>query len=365
MATQTAQPEKLAGVSIIVPARNEVTNLPHLLASLLKQDYPQYEIIVVDDASTDGTATLVHSYSKKGVRLISTDGPPQGWTGKNHACWIGANNALYPWLLFVDADTKLAPLALRSTMNFVYQQDVRALSLFPRQHCETFWERLLLPFAYQQYFVGSNARATQKKSGPTLANGQYFLISRNAYQQVGGHTANANSIIDDVALATTLKQYGVAPLACRGEELVSVRMYTNLQQIANGFGKNSYLYMQQSPYSGLQIAGSTALAASVASLFIDAYRGKSRFLLFIAALAYIVQVVNILPWLKRFHINRGYALFAPFSAFVFLLIALNSLLHTLTGRSVAWKGRRYETRPASIPAQVSSPLLASAHHTSL
>ena len=229
--------EELPGVSIIVPARNEVTHLPYLLESLLCQDYPRYEIIVVDDASTDGTATLVQSYSKKGVRLIATDGPPQGWTGKNHACWIG-----------------------------------------------------------------------------------------------------------------------IIPLACRGEELVSVRMYTNLQQIANDFGKNSYPYLQQSPYSGMQTAGSTALAASVATLFVDAYRKKSRLVFSIAILAYIVQVVSILSWLKHFRVNRVYALLAPFSAFVFLLIALNSLLHTVTGRSVAWKGRRYENTPAAI-----SSLLLAAH----
>ncbi len=340
---QKAQHEELPGISIIVPARNEVTHLPRLLESLLCQEYPLYEIIVVDDASTDGTATLVQSYSKRGVRLIGTDGPPQGWTGKNHACWIGANQAIYPWLLFVDADTRLAPLALLSTMDFVCRQNVFALSLFPRQCCETFWERLLLPFAYQQYFVGSHARATGRKNASALANGQFFLVNRNAYQQVGGHAANAGSIVDDVALATSLKQSGIIPLACRGEELVSVRMYTSLRQIVNGFGKNSYPYLQQSPYSGVQTAGSTALAASVAALFVDAYREKSRRVFLIAALTYVVQVVNTLSWLKHFRINSMYALLAPFSACVFLLIALNSLLHTITGRSVAWKGRRYES----------------------
>jgi len=363
-ATQTLQEEELLGVSIIIPARNEAANLPRLLASLLSQIYPLYEIIVVDDASTDGTATLVQNYSKKGVRLIHTDGPPQGWTGKNHACWIGASNALYPWLLFVDADIELAPLALHSTMSFVYQQGVHALSLFPHQCCETFWERLLLPFAYQQYFVGINAQAIQREHGPVLANGQYFLICRDAYRQVGGHAKNAASIVDDVALATSLKLYGVTPLACRGETLVSVRMYTNLRQIANGFGKNSYLYLQQFPQIGVQTAMSTALAASVALLFRDAYREKSRTLFFIATLAYMAQILNFIPWLRHFGISIQYALLAPFAAFVFLLIALNSLLHTLTGRSIAWKGRRYATR-SSIAESASSPLLAVCHHMHL
>lgn len=360
-ATQALREEGLLGVSIIIPARNEVANLPRLLASLLSQSYPLYEIIVVDDASTDGTATLVQNYSNNGVRLIHTDGPPRGWTGKNHACWTGASNALYPWLLFVDADIELAPLALHSTISFAYQQNARALSLFPHQHCKTFWERLLLPFAYQQYFVGINAQAVQRKHGPILANGQYFLIDRNAYRRVGGHAKNAASIVDDVALATSLKQYGITPLTCRGETLVAVRMYTNLRQIANGFGKNSYLYLLQSPQIGVQTAMSTALAASVALLFRDAYREKSQTLFFIAMVAYIAQILSIIPWLKHFSISIRYALLAPFSAFVFLLIALNSLLHTLTGRSIAWKGRQYSTQP-HISEFVSSPVLAACRY---
>ena len=334
--------EDFPGISIIVPARNEEANVPRLLASLVCQDYPQYEIIVVNDASTDNTAAIVQAYTKDGVRLISIDGPPEGWTGKNYACWTGAGYARYPWLLFVDADTELASCALRSTIQFAVKRDVDALSLFPQQRCETFWERLLLPFAYQQYFVGTNARVNES-NGPALANGQYFFIHRNAYERVNGHAANAGSIVDDAALAVSLKREGIVALACRGEGLVSVRMYTNLQQIANGFGKNIYPYLQQSPLTGIQTAVSTALASSVALLFVDARREKSYSLFFIAVLAYSAQVLSALPWLKHFGIARWYALLSPFSALTFLAIAINSLLHTIVGHSVVWKGRSYAT----------------------
>ncbi len=334
--------EDFPGVSIIVPARNEGANIGRLLDSLVRQRYPRYEVIVVDDGSTDNTAAIVRTYPEDVIRLISIDGLPDGWTGKNHACWMGASLARFPWLLFVDADTELAPFALRSTMRFALEQNVQALSLFPHQRCETFWERLLLPFALQQYFVGTNARVNEA-DGPALANGQYFLISKHAYERVDGHAANANSIIDDVALAFSLKRAGFVPLACRGERLVSVRMYTNLWQIANGFGKNIYPYLQEAPTTGIQSVMSSTFAAAVALLFADARREKSYTLLLMALLAYVVQVGSMLSWFKHFRISLWHALLTPLAALTFLAIAINSLLHTLFGRSLAWKGRSYAT----------------------
>jgi chlorobactene glucosyltransferase len=333
--------ESYPGISVIIPARNEEANLDRLLESVVHQDYPLYEILVVDDASTDGTAAIVSQYAERSVHLISIDGPPAGWTGKNFACWQGANASTYPWLLFLDADTELAPCALRSSLAFALEHDVHALSLFAQQRCETFWERLLLPFAYQQYFVGVHAQHVHDRRGPGLANGQYFLIERKAYQQAGGHAANAGSIIDDVALATRLKEAGVIPFACRGEQLVAVRMYTSLPEIITGFGKNSYLFLRQSPLTGTQTAASTSLAASVLMLFIEAVRKRSLSTFGVALLAYIAQSLGLRPWLRRFGTSTRYTLLTPFAALVFLLIALNSMLRVLTGRALVWKGRSY------------------------
>ena len=291
------------GISVIIPARNEVVNLPPLLDSLIAQDYPLYEVVVVDDSSTDGTAALVRCYAKQGIRLIQSDGPPPGWTGKNAACWLGASESSHPWLLFVDADTVLAPVALRSSMAFALEQHAGAISLLTRQRCETFWERLLLPFAYQQYFVGVNAQRIHSPLGPALANGQYFLIHREAYRQAGGHAANASSLIDDVALATRLKRLGTIPLACRGEMLVSVRMYTNLREIITGFGKNSYLFLRQSPSTGIQTAISTSLAASVGMLFWRAWRRRSWQMFVMALGAYAAQTLSARSWLRRFGVS--------------------------------------------------------------
>jgi len=123
-------------------------------------------------------------------------------------------------------------------------------------------------------------------------------------------------------------------------------MYTRLSDIAQGFGKNSYLFLRQSPFAGIQTAASTSLAASVPILCIDACRKKSRVLFGLAGLAYCMQVVGNTHWSRRFGVNVRYSLLTPLSAFVFLAIALNSMLRVLTGRSLSWKGRSYLVSPS-------------------
>ena len=329
------------GVSVIVPARNEERNLRGLLSSLVQQSYPLYEVIVVDDDSTDGTADIMREFSSQGVRLLQTSGPPEGWTGKNRACWLGAGASVYPWLLFVDADTQLRPLALRSTLAFALEQQLEVLSLFAQQRCESFWERLLLPFAYQNYFVGIQARTVHAERGPALANGQYFLIKDAVYRSVGGHAANRASITDDISLADSLKRVGAVPFVARGEAVLSVRMYTQFSELAEGFGKNAYLFLSRSWRTGMQTALSTWLAAAVPWLFVDGVLRRSPWRIRLAMLAYLAQLGGALSWYRRFKVPRGYLFLTPLASVTFLGIALGSMLRVLTGRKLAWKGRSY------------------------
>ena len=335
-------------VSIIVPARNEQRNLPTLLLSLLAQDYPAIEVIVVDDASTDATGAIAAQWAARDVRLrvVTGKGPRPGWTGKNHACWLGALAAHGAWLLFTDADTRHEAQALRTALELADSAGADAVSLFPQQCCESFWERLLLPFAYQQYFAGTDTRALERKDskeskdGPALANGQYFLISRAAYWAAGGHAAVAASVIDDVALAGALKWAGYPTLVARGEALVSVRMYDSLGALAEGFTKNAAQFVQAQRGAGLVVALATAAnAVTLPSLIVAAASGN-RVGLAGAGVAYVAQVLALAPWARHFGVRRRYALLAPLAALVFTAIALNSFAHTLLRWPVRWKGRR-------------------------
>lgn len=342
-------------VSVVVPARNEEQNLPTLLRSLLALDYPDLDVIVVDDASTDATGALAASYAAQSggrLRVLHGSGPLPGWTGKNYACYQGARLASGAWLLFTDADTEHAPDSLRLAVATALARGVRALSLFPRQRCESFWERLLLPFAYQQYFTGVRPRALLASTGPALANGQYFLIERAAYWAVDGHAAVAASIIDDVALAGVLKRSGAPPLPCRGEDLLSIRMYRGLASLAEGFTKNAFQFLQEQRASGALVALATACAASSLPALVTALLAGNAWGATGATVAYILQVVALAPWARAFGVPRRYALLAPLAALAFTGVALSSALHALTRRPVRWKGRGY-------PALASGPSSAS------
>ena len=343
-------------VSIVVPARNEERNLPRLLTSLSALDYPDYEIVVVDDGSTDRTAAIAREFAERAsapFRVLSAPRPEPGWTGKNAACAYGAGAARGQWLLFTDADTEHERSSLRMAIRTARAHRIGALSFFTRQECRSFWERLLLPFAYQQYFSGVRATRLGGATGPALANGQYFLISRTAYDESGGHRAVRGSLIDDVALATTLKRAGFPPLPCRGEELVSVRMYHSLRELVEGFTKNSFQFLREQRASAGFVVLGTACAASILPVAIGAALHGGPLALVICGCAYAIQVAGLLPWARDFGVSPLYALMAPISALVFTGIALSSMLHVVTRRPVRWKGRGYPTAVSHAPAPAS------------
>ncbi len=331
----------LPSVSIIVPARNEEHTLPTLLRSLLTQEYPNFEVVVVDDASTDATSSIAAEFAQADsrVRVVQGSGPALGWTGKNYACYQGAQAASGEWLLFTDADTEHTPDALRAAITAARASGASAVSLFPRQQCVGFWERLLLPFAYQQYFAGVRPLVLHLPNGPALANGQYFLIARAAYDVAGGHASVAASIIDDVALAGALKSAGFPPFVFRGEQLVRVRMYESLGALVEGFTKNAFQFLQEQQTGSFLVVLGTACAAGIIPAAIGALLAGSPVAVSGVLAAYLLQGALLVPWLRTFGVPLRYAALGPLAALAFTGIALSSTLHALARRPVQWKGR--------------------------
>lgn len=387
-------PSEWPFVSIIIPARNEAHNLPRLLTSLGlrarpappqppqprlslhpseapgtngpnrpngatgapraaggRSVTPAHEVVVVDDASSDATGELASALGARVLRLeederlAEPDGDGGGWMGKPYACWQGAGVARGEWLLFLDADTTLGPDALGDTLSYALAQGVDALSILLQQRCDTFWERLLLPFAYQQLFAGiGRAGLGSGAAQGAMLNGQFILIRRAVYAAVGGHGAVRDSIVEDVALARVLAEREFRVETLRGEHLGSVRMYRDLASIREGFGKNAYAFLAGEPGRGLRVALSSACAAAALPLLSHAARSGSTARLTAlgaGALAWAALAAGLAGWVARYNVPVWYALGQPLAATVFNAIAIESTVRSLTGRAMTWKGRRY------------------------
>jgi chlorobactene glucosyltransferase len=328
-----AEAESLPSVTIVVPARNEERNLTTLLASLNSLDYAGKSVVVVDDASIDRTPAIAGELAANVIRI---EGPPKGWKGKPYACWTGARQATGEWLLFTDADTVHNPDSLDRAIRFAIQHKIQAVSIFLQQRCATFWERVLLPYAYQQYFAGVPYRRVNDPQDPAaLANGQYILVQREAYFRAGGHEAVKDAVVDDVALAAQLKAKGVPIMVARGERLASVRMYRGLNDIWAGFGKNAYGFVRQRGGGGLLTVLGTILSSLAIPCAVYGLATGSKAFEFAALVTYATAVAELSLWQFLFATPLSYAIFQPLAAVVFLAIALDSAVR----RKHLWKGR--------------------------
>src|SRR5271166_5643527 len=227
----TATPE----VSVIVPARNEEACLADCLRTLVGQADPTYEIIVVDDHSTDGTRTIAESFP---VRVIAADPLPEGWTGKCNAAWSGAKVAKGQWLLFTDADTKHAPNSIASGLQEAKENEADLLSYSPTQEVGSLSERALMPVIFAELATTYPPKeVSDPNSLVVAANGQYLLIQRGVYDAIGGHAAIATTILEDVELAKLVKQAGYK-LCFRYSDVVTTRMYRSFGEMWEGWTKN-------------------------------------------------------------------------------------------------------------------------------
>jgi len=192
---------------------------------------------VVDDNSTDRTRAIAASFPN--VKVIVAAPPPSGWTGKNNAVATGARAARTNWLLFTDADTVHLPGSLPRALSEAKQNGVVLLSYSPEQIAVTFWEMAVLPVVFaelaRQY---PPSKVSDPSSPEAAANGQYILVSREAYQAVGGHAAIASAILEDVALARALKASGRKIMFRYAADAVRTRMYRNFSQLREGWTKN-------------------------------------------------------------------------------------------------------------------------------
>ena len=327
-------------VSVIVPARNEEACLASCLESLGAQRGVDFEILVVDDHSTDRTPEIAASFAhaRSHVHVIEAGPLPPGWTGKNNAVATGVRHAKGTWLLFTDADTVHLPGSLANALTEARDHGADLLSYSPEQIAVTFWEKATLPVVFaelaRQY---PPSKVSDPNSPAAAANGQYILIKREAYEAVGGHAALAQEILEDVALARAVKQSGRKIRFRYAADAVRTRMYRNYRQLREGWTKNLALLF---PNPGW-LAGKTLLLWGLpwALIFWVSFSDRARRWWWgvAAALGFSILVGR----LRR--ANFGVAmefLGAIFGMPMFAYLLLRSKRAHAAG-NVPWKGRTY------------------------
>ena len=331
-----------AAVAVVVPARDEEASLPRLLASLAVQQPPPAEVVVVDDASTDATASVAR---RAGARVVAGDPLPAGWTGKAWACWTGASVTTAPTLVFLDADTELAPGGLA---RLVAEHDRRGglVSVQPFHVVRRPYERLSAFFNVVAMMGVDAFSAFGRRRVPRGAFGPCLVTGREEYLASGGHRAVRGEVVEDVALAGRFRSAG-RPVACLGGRgTVSFRMYPGgLAQLVEGWSKNFA--------SGAGAARRTTLA--LVSLWISGcvsaawYLGSSllgRGAVGPAAAAalyaaYAGQLAWMLARVGRF--GAATPLLFPLPLAFFLAVFARSLVLTNVRGEVRWRGRMVPT----------------------
>jgi glycosyltransferase involved in cell wall biosynthesis len=329
--TRTGPPQ----ISIIVPARNEESCLAACLQSLTTQTGVSFEIIVVDDHSTDRTRAIALSFPT--VQVVGATPLPDGWTGKNNAVTIGALQARAAWLLFTDADTIHLPGSLARSLREAESKEVALLSYSPAQIVTGFWEKVVMPVIFAE--LASKYRPSQvsdPNSPAAAANGQYILVTREAYAAVGGHAAVKNSLLEDVELARAIKRSGRKIFFRYGGDAVRTHMYRTFPQLREGWTKNlAILFPNTARLAFLRLFEFAALIASLVLLILSLASRDFRY-----AALYLLAPLWTLTRISRAHFAWDATFLAPFGIPLFSYLLLRSKLAHRAGR-VSWKGRTY------------------------
>lgn len=325
-------------VSILIPARDEARNIPALLDGLCRQDYPDLEILILDDHSRDGTGEAVAAVaaSDSRVRLLQGGPLPPGWTGKNWACQQLAEAARGDMLIFTDADNRHAPHAVSNTVAWMQRHRLGFLSAFPQQETGTLAERLAVPAVDLFVYAALPLWSTLLVPSPLFAaaNGQWIAMTREAWMRIGGHQSVRGKVVEDVELSRRAKRLGIRTLLTAGTGAVYCRMYRNAGEVWDGFTKNLFGITGNRPLAFWLVMAAMAVA------FILPYPA-----LLVPGLAVPAGIAVALNLAMRAVLAIRFrhplwvsVLLHPVGIGYIMVIAINSYIQTRRGR-VRWKGR--------------------------
>ena len=327
-------------VSLIVPARNEERAIERSVRALLAQDYPQFEVVVVDDRSADATGAILDAIAREDPRLIVVHGeePPEGWLGKPWAMHEGSLRARGELLLFVDADVLYAPSTVTTAVEQMHVRHLDMIFLYPHFEMRGFWENALMPAVPMTPYSFPVWLGEYVHHGYLgIGGGTGNLIRRDVYREVSGHEALRDAVIDDVGLAQHVRHRGFRTGMARTEKLVSVRMYHGFSEVVNGFTKNFFSVLGKS----------YVLAVLMLAIFVIVHLLPYVFALSGDRIA-VVVIGLILLTRVIFFASMRYPIWAalflhPFLTIGWIWILIRSTWLTGFRGQLSWRGRTYDT----------------------
>ncbi|MGC8551694.1 MAG: glycosyltransferase family 2 protein [Phycisphaerae bacterium] len=330
-------------VSVCIPARNEEAVIARVIESVLQSNWPKFELLVLDDNSTDATAAIVKSFVARDnrVKLHAAPALPPGWCGKQHACWVLAGLAAYEVLLFLDADEWVEPHAIGSIVNYLQASPAGLISGFPRQKTVTLIEKLVLPLI-QFVLLGFLPLHKMRQSvSPAYAAGcgQLFAAKKHAYFAAGGHEAIKASRHDGLKLPRAFRRAGVMTDVFDASQLVTCRMYLSGGEVFTGLAKNAVEAMAAPrllvPATAILLLGQVApfVLLPIGLALGDPWAGA------IAAVAVVLAWLPRWVGVRRFGQSALGALLHPLGITLLLIIQWYALLRHVMGKPLPWKGR--------------------------
>lgn len=346
-----AQDAVFPSLAIIVPARNEEAEIEAALRSLLQLNYPNYEVVAVNDRSTDQTGAIMERLAAEPglqgrLRVLQVQELPAGWLGKVHAMWLGAQQAglqFKPdWLLFTDADCVFAPDALRRAVHYAEKTGVDHLVLFPTAHMHSLGERMMISFPQvMSSFAMRPWKARDPKARDHMGVGAFNLVRNKAYETIGTYEALRLEVVDDIKLGEIVKKSGLRQDVTYGPGLVTLRWAVGAAGVVANLEKNLFAFLRFRIALVLAVCAVTSFFCIVPFAGIAFAAGWAR-----APFAATVALIAIAYAYAGFYMDSSPWLFltCPFAAIVFAYATLQSAFVALRDGAVTWRGTKYSLK---------------------
>lgn len=337
-------------VSICIPARNEESVIERCVTSALKQSYPNFEVLVLNDNSTDNTTAILDELSGiiNTLHHIQGKEKPEDWLGKPWACHQLSKHSSGEYLLFIDADVWLEEDAVSKAVNAL--QRTPAITVWPKQVMKTFWERTVIPMIYYGLYTLLPAKYVEQdpkwlpaalrpvmSSKFAAACGQFIAFRRETYDDIGGHSSVKGQIVEDVELARVIRKKRHSLTMYDGVNTVNCRMYRSHNEIFEGLRKNFFVGFGRNILLFLGMAFLQATVYILPFVLIFTAGFEHRTLAFV-----LIGIIIVQRWMLdfRFKWHPWYSLLQPVTTAWFQILALRCLWDHFTGQKATWKGRK-------------------------